>query len=105
MDQQQVLHDARAAHGAYDVELLHLPHVKTNEAATMCGVNRKTIGRWIRSGKVRGFRLGRCRRVPVEDLEGLVERVQLQREPAKAQRGDRAREAETKRILKDHGVI
>jgi excisionase family DNA binding protein len=38
------------------------------QAATLCRVNRNTIGLWIRSGKLRANRVGRNYSIPVEEL-------------------------------------
>jgi excisionase family DNA binding protein len=38
------------------------------QAATLCGVNRNTVGLWIRSGKLRANRVGRNYAIPVEEL-------------------------------------
>ena len=33
------------------------------EAASLCGVDRRTMLRWVRSGRVRAARNGRCYRI------------------------------------------
>ncbi|MBW1777788.1 MAG: helix-turn-helix domain-containing protein [Deltaproteobacteria bacterium] len=39
-----------------------------SQAAAICGVNRNTIGFWIRSKKLRAHRVGRNYAIPVEEL-------------------------------------
>ncbi len=39
-----------------------------SQTAALCGVNRNTIGFWIRSKKLRAYRVGRNYTIPVEDL-------------------------------------
>ncbi|MGD2270502.1 MAG: excisionase family DNA-binding protein [Desulfobacterales bacterium] len=41
-------------------------------AAALCGVNRNTVGLWIRSGKLRANRVGRNYAIPVEELIFLL---------------------------------
>jgi excisionase family DNA binding protein len=42
--------------------------LSVSQAAALCGVNRNTIGAWIRSGKIRAARIGRNYAIPVEEL-------------------------------------
>ena len=42
--------------------------LSVSEIAALCGVNRNTIGSWIRSGKLRADRVGRNYSIPVEEL-------------------------------------
>ena len=39
-----------------------------SEAAKLCGVNRNTVGLWIRSKKLRAYRIGNKYAIPVEEL-------------------------------------
>ncbi|KPJ75974.1 MAG: hypothetical protein AMJ54_13245 [Deltaproteobacteria bacterium SG8_13] len=39
-----------------------------SQAAALCGVNRNTIGAWIRSGKIQADKVGRNYSIPVEEL-------------------------------------
>ena len=39
-----------------------------SQAAALCGVNRNTIGAWIRSGKIQADKVGRNYAIPVEEL-------------------------------------
>jgi excisionase family DNA binding protein len=52
---------------------LERPRARIAEAAKLAGVTRRTIERWIETGKIRGFRISRRRYVLREDLENLVE--------------------------------
>jgi len=38
--------------------------LSVSQAAALCGVNRNTIGAWIRSGKIRAARIGRNYAIP-----------------------------------------
>lgn len=38
------------------------------KAAELCGVNRNTVGLWIRSGKLPAYRIGKKYTIPVEEL-------------------------------------
>jgi excisionase family DNA binding protein len=38
------------------------------QAAELCGVNRNTVGLWIRSGKLPAYRIGKKYTIPVEEL-------------------------------------
>jgi excisionase family DNA binding protein len=42
--------------------------LSVSDCAALCGVNRNTIGSWIRSGKLRAYRTGRKYSIPVEEL-------------------------------------
>jgi excisionase family DNA binding protein len=44
-------------------------------AARMLCVCRATLNRMIRDGRLRSFKLGRARRIPVEALRELIERA------------------------------
>lgn len=45
-----------------------LTRLTVSRAAALCGVNRNTIGAWIRSGKIRADKVGRKYFIPVEEL-------------------------------------
>ena len=45
-----------------------LNRLTVSQAAALCGVNRNTIGAWIRSGKIQADKVGRNYSIPVEEL-------------------------------------
>lgn len=57
----------------------------SEEAADMLGVSRSLVYRLMRSGELRGVRLGRSRRFSRLELEALVERLE-RGEPASSAR-------------------
>ena len=55
--------------------------VKVSEAAAMLGLSRSKLYPLISKGEIHRFKIGRSRRVPVKEIESLIERqVQLSRE-------------------------
>lgn len=83
-------------------ELLNHPHVSLREAAELCGVDRKTIRRWHRAGRIRLFKIVGRARVPVADLERLVEPGKRpEKEPARVRK---SQSAWTQRVLEELGV-
>jgi excisionase family DNA binding protein len=46
--------------------------ITTTEAAQRLGTTRQTIGVWIRSGRVRGIKIGKEWRIHREDFERLL---------------------------------
>ena len=45
-----------------------MKRLTVSQAAALCGVNRNTIGAWIRSGKIQADKVGRNYSIPVEEL-------------------------------------
>jgi excisionase family DNA binding protein len=45
----------------------------TAEAAKRLGVTRQTMGAYLRSGRVRGIKLGKDWRIPVQEFERLMQ--------------------------------
>jgi hypothetical protein len=50
------------------LELLQLPRVRLAQAAALCGVSLRQVKRWVKAGKVRSLKVGKCRQVVLEDL-------------------------------------
>ena len=48
------------------------PFLTVAEAARYLKVSEPTIWRWVRGGKLPSFKVGRLRRIPLADLDGLV---------------------------------
>jgi excisionase family DNA binding protein len=46
--------------------------ITTAEAARRLGVSRQTMATYLRSGRVRGIKLGKDWRIPVQEFERLV---------------------------------
>ncbi len=46
-----------------------------NEAAKLCGVERITIGRWIKSGKISAEKVGRTFVIPLSELAKCMKEV------------------------------
>ena len=44
----------------------------TTDAATVASVNEGTIRRWVRAGKLRGYRAGRVLRVRRDELDRML---------------------------------
>jgi excisionase family DNA binding protein len=47
------------------------PDLTTDEVAAALRLNRVTIQRWLKSGRLRGYQIGRSWRVPREAMEEL----------------------------------
>ena len=47
--------------------------ITTAEAAKRLGVTRQTMGAYLRSGRVRGIKLGKDWRIPVQEFERLMQ--------------------------------
>ena len=47
--------------------------ITTAEAAKRLGVTRQTMGTYLRSGRVRGIKLGKDWRIPVQEFERLMQ--------------------------------
>lgn len=45
----------------------------TNQVAVMCGVDRTTVGYWVRTGKIQAIRSGKHYQIPVNDLRLFLE--------------------------------
>jgi excisionase family DNA binding protein len=45
----------------------------TAEAARRLGVSRQTMGTYLRTGRVRGIKLGKDWRIPVQEFERLMQ--------------------------------
>ncbi len=43
------------------------------DVANLLQVNERTVTQWLRKGQLRGFTVGKEWRVPVKDLEALLE--------------------------------
>lgn len=48
-------------------------YLTTAGAATVAAVNEATIRRWVREGKIRGYRAGRVLRVRRDELDQMLE--------------------------------
>lgn len=48
--------------------------VTVSEAASMLGLSRAKLYPLISSGEIRSLKIGKCRRVPVRELESFIER-------------------------------
>jgi excisionase family DNA binding protein len=46
--------------------------ITTAEAARRLGVSRQTMATYLRSGRVRGIKLGKDWRIPVQEFERLM---------------------------------
>ena len=51
--------------------------ISRKEAAALLSISEQLVDRWIREGKIRGFRLGRRVVLAVEELLHFVEQNQL----------------------------
>ena len=47
--------------------------LSVQRAATLCGVNRNTVGYWCRSGKINALRVGNRYAIPIKDLRFYLE--------------------------------
>jgi len=47
-------------------------YLSTTDAATVASVNEGTIRRWVRAGKLRGYRAGRVLRVRRDELDRML---------------------------------
>lgn len=47
-------------------------YLTTSAAATVASVNEGTIRRWVRDGKIRGYRAGRVLRVRRDELDQML---------------------------------
>jgi len=47
--------------------------ITTAEAARRLGVSRQTMATYLRSGRVRGIKLGKDWRIPVQEFERLMQ--------------------------------
>ena len=47
--------------------------ITTAEAARRLGVTRQTMATYLRSGRVRGIKLGKDWRIPVQEFERLLQ--------------------------------
>ena len=54
--------------------------VTVSEAASMLGVSRAKLYPLITSGEIRSLKIGKCRRVPVREIESFIDR-QFESEP------------------------
>lgn len=70
--------------------------LRTSDVAQLFGVCRTTVRRWVRSGKVKAFKVGREFRIPIPELEKLLAEFD---EPVKRALQERLEEA-AKRHLK-----
>ena len=52
-----------------------LEALTTNQVADICGVNRTTVGYWVRSGKVHAQRIGKLYKIPIADLRLYLESI------------------------------
>lgn len=50
-----------------------LKTLSVREVATLCGVNRNTVGYWCRSGKIQAHRVGKKYLIPIKDLRLFLE--------------------------------
>lgn len=50
-----------------------LKTLSVREVATLCGVNRNTVGYWCRSGKIHAHRVGKKYLIPTKDLRLFLE--------------------------------
>jgi excisionase family DNA binding protein len=50
-----------------------LKTLSVREVATLCGVNRNTVGYWCRSGKFHAHRVGKKYLIPIKDLRLFLE--------------------------------
>lgn len=46
----------------------------TEEVAKMLRVSMQTVQNWLRSGEIRGIKIGKQWRIPKEEIENLKER-------------------------------
>ena len=46
--------------------------ITTTEAARRLGVTRQTMATYVRSGRVRGVKLGKEWRIPLQEFERLI---------------------------------
>ncbi len=53
----------------------------SGEAARLCDVSLQTVNRWFDSGELRGFRVGRHRRIPENELVAFIRRRGLPMPP------------------------
>lgn len=55
----------------------HKLHLSTGDIAAICQVSPRTAANWIDKGLIKGFRVGKCRRVQKAELIKFLEREGL----------------------------
>ena len=73
----------------------------TTDAATVASVNEGTIRRWVRAGKLRGYRAGRVLRVRRDELDRML--ATGRRAPSKAS-NDESPEELAMRAIANRGM-
>lgn len=82
-----------------DAELTE-PRVRLAEAARLLGIATRTAKRWIRSGRLRAFKPGRCVVVLRSDVTALLEESEVQPARPRPERTDTRRQQWRRRSLK-----
>jgi excisionase family DNA binding protein/PAS domain S-box-containing protein len=52
-----------------------LDALTTHQVADICGVNRTTVGYWVRTGKIQAQRIGKLYKIPTSDLRLYLESI------------------------------
>jgi excisionase family DNA binding protein/PAS domain S-box-containing protein len=52
-----------------------LEALTTHQVADICGVNRTTVGYWVRTGKIQAQRTGKLYKIPIADLRLYLESI------------------------------
>lgn len=80
---------------------LQTPRLRLAQAAQRLGVDIRTVKRWIKKGKLRALKPGKCVQVLESDVLELLSESQVPAERPRAERhaGPRQREAWQKKAL------